>query len=260
MKKSFLLALFLGVTMLVSAQDHYKFIIIPTTFPGISEGIDPYGTCAAVQKELSGKDIPCFFESQDHPLDYCDGLRVTLTKGKSLLKNKVEMQMVDCMNRTVWEGEGVGMSKDFRPGYAEAIADALKDFNEIPELKYNYQQSSTTVQTVAPVAPPVAAVAQTDAASYTPQNLYYNEEYIVDYLTDSAGNRKLVIMNGEKLGYEKMEPIATLMDSDLPGIFTVSWIEPNGDEWSGVATENGEELKISVKSGEDKKTITLHKQ
>lgn len=265
MRKSFLLTLFLAVATLVSAQEHYKFVIIPTTFPSIGDGIDPYGTSGAIQQSLNEKGIPCFFESSEHPLDPCDGLRVKLEKGRSLLRNKVEFQLTDCMNRTIWESEGVGMSKEFREGYGEAIADALKDLEELPV--YQYEKPQAYARTTPKVVAPAAAVSTTTVAkttgespAYTPQNLYFNAEYVVDILNDSEGNKKLLVVNGEKLGYEKLQPIAELTESDLPGIFTVEWTEPNGDKWSGVATESDGTLKISIKSGDEKKTIVLDKQ
>ncbi|RKD86540.1 hypothetical protein [Mangrovibacterium diazotrophicum] len=262
MKRIFLLAAFIASVMTISAQETYKYVIIPTTAPEIGKGIDPYGVCSSLQKALSAKSIVCMFEGPDRPTNYCDGLNAEIVKENSLLKNKVSITLKDCMNRVVWTGVGSGMSKEYRPGYAEAIEDALKDLNEMPAVKFDQPQSTTSPAPVAKAevvaAPVVAENAVTE--DYTPQNIYYDDTYLVDYVSSPNGDRKLIVLNSNSLGYDKMQEIAILTPSDLTGIYTVKFVQPNGDEWSGVANESGSELKISIKSGDEKKVITLHKQ
>ncbi|WP_163707521.1 hypothetical protein [Mangrovibacterium lignilyticum] len=266
MKKILLLAALIISVVVVSAQSTYKYVIIPIVVPEIGNGIDPSGVSSSLQKALSKKSIECVFESAERPADYCEALTAVIEKESSLLRNKISIKLRDCMNRVVWENAGVGMSKEFREGYAEAIEDALKDFNELPAIKYAQSQVATTVPvaaavvpaTVTPELPVVEATEQ--VSDYTPQNIYFNEKYLVDYVSTASGDRKLIILNGNSLGYEKMQDIATLVSSDLQGIYTVKFMQPNGDVWTGVANETSSELKISISRGDDRTVITLQKQ
>jgi len=262
MKRIFLLAAFIASVMTISAQETYKYVIIPTTAPEIGSGIDPHGVCSSLQKVLTSKSIISMFEGPDRPTNYCDGLNAEISKENSLLRNKVSITLRDCMNRVIWSGVGTGMSKEFRPGYAEAIEDALKDLNELPTVKYEQPQAAASpapvVKTEVVAAPVVTETAVTN--EYSPKNIYYNDKYLVDYVSSPSGERKLIVLNGNSLGYEKMQEIATLTPSDLSGIYTVKFTQPNGDEWSGVASESGSELKISIKDGDEKAVITLQKQ
>lgn len=265
MKKPLILFAFLFAIILVQAQSTYKYVIIPINVPTIGKGIDPYGVSSSLQKKLNDKSIKSVFETVERPADYCDALIAYLDKENSMLKNKISIELRDCMNRVIWSNVGTGMSKEFRQGYAEAIADALKDFNALPAVQY--AATPAVVAPVAPAAPLVQAatpaevgVATASKGEYTPSNLYFGDKYLVDYVKAENGTNKLVVMNAASLGYEKFQEIATLVSSDLPGILTVKWTQPNGEVWSGVATESGSELKISISSGGSKEVISLQKQ
>ncbi|WP_372773337.1 hypothetical protein [Mangrovibacterium sp.] len=264
MKRNFFLVLFVLAGLISQAQESYKFILIPTNVPGIGSGIDPYGVSSSMQKILAQKSIVCAFESSERPSDYCDGLTAVITKESSILKVKVSIELRDCMNWVVWENEGVGMSKEFRQGYAEAIEDAFKDLKDLPVKKQmsNQQSAAISAPIVAEKAMPVEApvVDEGEADGNQTKIVYYNEKFLIEYATKADGSNALIILNGKSLGYEKMQTIANLIPSDLPGIYTVKWIQPNGDEWSGVASETGSELKISISSGDTREVITLQKQ
>lgn len=264
MKRIFLLAAFVTGVLSVLAQGNYKYVIIPTRASEIGEGIDPYGVSSSLQKTLSNKSIRSVFESAERPADYCEALTAEFVKESSLLKNKLSITFRDCMNRVVWSNMGTGRSKEFRQGYAEAIEEALKDFNRLPAIKYAQPQAVATTAVVpqpkTEVAIAPAVVEKTEGEDYTPQNIYFNEKYLVDFVRATSGDRKLIVLNGNSLGYEKMQEIATLAPSDLTGIYMVKFIQPNGDIWSGVANETGSELKISISSGDDRTVITLQKQ
>ncbi|MFV0375998.1 MAG: hypothetical protein ACK5JD_01705 [Mangrovibacterium sp.] len=274
---SFLFAFLLAIVV-VQAQSTYKYVIIPINVPGIGKGIDPYGVSSSLQKKLNDKSIKSVFETVERPADYCDALIVYMEKESSMLKNKIAIEFRDCTNRVVWSTVGTGLSKEFRTGYAEAIADALKDFEALPEVQYTATLQATAPVVAAPTAPAAPAVsvsevsviapvttitAVTDsegnAIEYKPGNIYFNEKYLVDY-TSVNNERNLVILNSDKLGYEKLQVIAKLQSSDIPGIYTVEWTKPDKTQWTGVAKETGDELKISISGGDAKEVITLQKQ
>jgi hypothetical protein len=279
MKRFLFAVVLISVATGLWAQENYKYVIIPTMIPEVGKGINPYGISSAIQKNLTLKSIPCMFETSERPDDYCDALIINVEKVNSLLRNKLVIRFNDCTNREVWSTEGVGMSKDFREGYAEAIEDALKNFNELPAMQYAHM-SSTARTTGIPAAKPVEQAVQapveakaapaatvetpmkpeTNEAPYTPQNMYFSEKYLVDYVVQEGGGGSLVVLNGQDLGYKKLQKIADIKTSDIAGVYMVQWVQPDGTVWSGVAREAGSELKISVSSGDQKEVINLQKQ
>ncbi len=274
MKRILLMAVLVTLVSGLWAQGNYKYVIIPTTIPEIGKGINPYGVSAAIQKNLTLKSIPCMFETPERPDDYCDALIVTVEKVNSLLRNKLLLHFKDCTNREVLSAEGTGMSKDFREGYAEAIEEALKDVKELPAIQYaRTSQVAPVKQVVEKTEPEAVAVKEEPVASaevavnveekeapYQPKNMYFNEKYLVDFIVKDGGGGSLLILNGKDLGYEKLQKVADIKASDIPGVYAVQWTQPDGSIWSGVAQQTDFELKISVSSGDQKEVITLRKQ
>ncbi|PTN09734.1 hypothetical protein [Mangrovibacterium marinum] len=270
MKRFLLMVVFAALATGLWAQETYKYVIIPTTIPDIGKGLNPYGVSSAIQQSLAQKSIQCMFETAERPADYCDALIVSVEKVNSLLRNKLLLRFKDCTNREVWAVEGTGMSKDFRQGYAEAVKDALKDLDHLPRMKYTYAAVAAQAATPVPQATekPVVAVAPTkpevqkteSSSAYQPTNIYFNEKYLVDYRTGEGGVGSLIILNGQGLGYEKLQEIAQIKASDIAGIYSVTWTQPDGVVWNGVAQQSGTELKISVSSGDQKEVINLQKQ
>lgn len=281
MKKISILLTVLFAAVLVQAQSTYKYVIVPINVPGIGKGIDPYGVSSSLQKILNGKSIKSVYETPERPADYCDALIAYMNKENSMLKNKLSIELRDCMNRVIWSNVGTGMSKEYREGYAEAIEDALKDFNALPAVQY--ATAPAVAAPVAPAAPAVAAPAapvvekpaEVGTASviaiamgpdangkeqaYEPKNIYFNEKYLVDYVKD-GNDGSFIVLNSDKLGYEKLQVIAKLQATDIPGIYTVEWTKPDRTLWKGVAKETNDELKISISSGGSKEVIDLQKQ
>ena len=263
MKRISFLLIFIVSALFSQAQTTYKYVIIPTNIPDIGKGINPYQVSSNLQKALNEKSIKSIFETSERPADYCDALIAVLQKESSMLRNKLTIEFRDCMNRVIWSNVGTGQSKEYIDGFAEAIEDALTDFNALPEVRYATSGKSVAPAVVAsvqaPVAPPVVESAEVNE-NYQPQNVYFNEKYLVDYVRETSGKHKLIILNGNSLGYGKMQEIATLVPSDLPGILTVRFSQPDGEIWNGVANETASELKISISSGDSRTVITLQKQ
>ncbi len=258
MKRTFILCALLVLTVLSFGQDRYKYVIIPTFAADIGQGMNPNQVCSSMQKSLTKRSIPCQFEGAERTVDYCDALRVNFEKGQSLLRNKIVLHFVDCMNRVIFSMEGTGMSKDFPEGYAEAIEDALADFSQLPIKKYDVPAAPVAVAATTPVV--AAPVADATKADYTPTEIWFNEKYLVDYVKDEQGKIKLIILNGREQGYKKLEQIAQLEPSDIAGIYSVQWTQPNGKVWSGVGQGSDSQLTISVSAGENKEVIILQKK
>ncbi len=271
MKKYFILAGMLIANLLAFSQQPYKYIIIPVQFPEIGEDLNPYGVSTALQKVFNEKSLAHAFHAPEMEEDYCDALTVNLVPVKNMFKNKLKVELKDCRNQVIWSREGTGNSKDFRKGYAEAISDALSELNDIP-VDPNASPTATPAVQEAPAEKPVVAqqglarpVAtsssgnQPEEVLYKPNKLFYNYTYFIDLVDAENGKKKLIILNGELLGYDNLALIGTLTPSGLGDVFTLEWRNPGGETVRGVANLTAEELKISLPEGETLKVITLQK-
>lgn len=265
----FLIAFVVGLA--AHAQQPYKYVIIPTYFYEFGKGINPYGLSASVQAELSKKSIKSVFESQEVPEDYCEALTVRINKLSSFLSNKVNVELRDCMNQVVWSHEGVGDSKEFREGLGEAVADALRDLDRLPENK----TVSGMLKKVKPqLAEEVAAPGKTEKEGPAPRNEmaktasvthpdavnpYHNGKYLLDVLPLDNGDKELRILNGAAPDYKAGQKIATLSPAGLDDVYTIRWIQPDGSEVAGVAKLTPEKLEISLKGVAQEEVIVLYK-
>ncbi len=274
MKRLLFIAMLLSLTASVIAQNNYKYIIIPTTFPGIASGLDPYGVSSSLQKILNEKSIKSVFKQNELPEDYCETLTAHVEKLPNVFKSKLKVEFRDCRNQTIWSAEGMGVSKAFREGYAEAIEAALKDFEVLPvNQSQQYVSSPKAVESqkplvevpvtiVEPVVEKVAvekAITQNTERIYKPTNLYYNYNYFVDIIEKDNGSKELMIINGELLGYKNLQIVATLNPSGLENVYTVEWLKTNDSMLAGVANLANNELKISLQDGDKKLVIQLQK-
>lgn len=264
MKKYVISVLFFFLVGLIYAQQPFKYVIIPTQFSEIGKGFNPYSVSSVLQKILSEKGIKTVFEADQRPSDYCDALHVALEKTSSMFTNKLLVQLRDCQNNVIWSQEGVGRSKDFAQGYAEALNDAMSDFKELPlnRLVQNIPVAPAPVSVPsAPAVMPEEVISTADNEEiYKPQNLYFNETYFVDLVHEGENLKKLLVINGKLLGYDKLQKIATLTPADVTGMYTIEWITPKGETLRGVANLSDNKLTITLASENKPVVITLMKQ
>lgn len=270
MRKLILLTGLLVLSVLAYSQTPYKYVIIPTQFPEFANGLNPYGLSSSIQKELNDKSIANTFQAEVSNDEFCEVLTVNLVKVNNMFKNKLKVELKDCRNRIVWSQEGTGRSKDFQTGYAEALADALKDLNQLPiNPNANTQVAVATaptpvqqVEQAAPVAAPAPTVQPQTTnlqALYKPANLFYNYTYFIDLIDADAGRKQLILLNGELLGYQNLQTIGTLSPSGLGDVYTLEWTTAAGETVRGLANLTASELKISLPKGDQQEVITLQK-
>ncbi len=273
MKRITLFALIFFLGQFTFAQGTFKYVIVPTQFPDIGNGFNPYGVSAEIQKILNSKSIKCVFESPQKPADYCDALTVSLTKTSSMFRNKLKVELKDCINNVVWSKEGEGQSKNFQEGYAQALADAFAGLKELPvnqgQSQFNIQPVVLTepampekptepvIERPAVKAPDISAPVQSEVV-YKPQNLYWNSTYFIDLISGDSG-KKLVILNGKLLKYNDFQEIATMTPSGLGNVYNVQWVTPEGKKINGVANLSEKALDISLNSGDKPIVISLQK-
>ena len=275
MKNLFAIAFIFFLSITAFAQEKYQYVIIPTHLPGIGSGLDPYGVSSSLQKILSEKSIKSTFKQDLLPDDFCKALTANIEKVPNLFRSKVKIEFKDCRNQTIWSAEGTGMSKSFREGYAEALVDALEKFEMLPvnqSLQYEVPKvvtsppviqkpanQETRIKSTVKKIPSKQPVAQSSERIYKPLNLFYNYSYFVDLVENDNGNKELMIINGELLGYENLEIIATLTPSGLENVYTVEWRNEDSSKLTGVANLLNGNLKISLQNGDDKLVIQLQK-
>lgn len=251
MKKQLFTFLFILIAGTLFAQSTYKYVLIPTKFPELAKGFNPYEISSSIQAVLMKKSIPCHISSGETPDDYCDALTVDVIRIPNFFNNQLKVQFKNCRNQVVWEGEGTGKSKDFRQGYAEAFANALSNFNKLPE--------KPETQSISASSNKAEVISIQDSTKYQPENPFYNGTYFIDLINGDNNTRKLVILNGKALGYKNLQIIGTLTPSGLDKVYTLNWIEANGNQLTGVATLSDNELRLSLTSGNNKTVITLTK-
>lgn len=280
MKRYISIIVVLLMTQLSYSQTTFKYVIIPTNFPEIGRGLNPYGVSSEILKILSSKEIKCTFEKDRKPDDYCDALTVNLTQKSNMLKSKLQVDLKDCMNNIVWTSEGVGRSKDYAKGYAEALADALSNLNSLPvnSIQQRFRETPAVpraekenlviVDRNDEPAPEKrmqheklsAAPKHSDANGYNPQNLYWNTTYFIDVITDRAGKDvKIIILNSKPLKYEDFQEIATLVPSGIENTYRIKWVTPEGETLDGIASLSEQQLNISLNSDKDPVIISLQK-
>lgn len=279
MKRHLLLWGFLVLCFVGKAQTAYKYVIVPTRFAEFTDDLNPYGLSAALQKEFTDKGIRNEFQSDQVADDYCDALTVNLVKVQHMFRNKLKVELLDCRNRVVWSQEGTGHSKEFRKGYAEALADAMKDLGQLPLNPQAGQVAKRATPAAVPVAPaeaapavstsvqtPKAVIQQAPRAEakravslYRPANLYYNYTYFVDLVEKDNGQKALLVVNGKLLGYDELQVIAELEPTGLDQVFTVEWTKPNGSAVRGVANLTEGELTLSLPGDEGQEVIRLQR-
>ena len=271
MKKYFILTGFIILSLLAFSQKQYKSIIIPVHFPEIGEELNPYGVSTALQTVFNEKTIAHMFHAPDMEGDHCESLTVNLVPIKNMFKNKLKVELKDCRNRVIWSREGTGRSKDYRKGYAEAIADALSELDDIPvnpnaastapvATETPLEKPAAPLQTMpTPTATPSNEVNQSEEALYKPTKLFYNYTYFIDLIEAENGKKKMILLNGKLLGYENLALIGTLMPSGLGDVFTLEWNKASGETVRGVANLTAQELKISLPEGDALNVITLQK-
>ncbi len=249
----------LFVNHVALAQTAYKYVIIPTMFPDVGKkSFNPYNISSTLQNILNEKGIKTVFDSGERPSDYCEALTVDLEKTSSAFKNKLKVMLKNCQSQVVWSKEGVGQSKDFQQGYAEALSDALSGMDALPENHIKIIPAAQ--QVVQPVKAPEVIESGKNEKIYKPENLYYNETYFVDLLDGENGTKKLLIINGKLLGYEKLQEIATLTPLAAENIYNVAWITPQGETLRGAAVFGAENVTITLSSGDQPLVIRLEKQ
>ncbi|MGE4586380.1 MAG: hypothetical protein AB7D05_03470 [Mangrovibacterium sp.] len=201
--------------------------------------------------------------SKDFTLGYAEALADALDGFTVLPPNN---KLVQTVLRYATPGNPVASPAVSRFSRGEhPVAEPTETVASESVVKETVPAEAVETERPAPVRSPVSVPGKiadpaTEEMNYQPDNLYFNETYLVDFVDATDQANRLVVINGSKLGYDKLQVIAELEPTDLPGMYTVSWETPEGETLRGIATVSGGKLDIKLRSGDESLEINLLKQ
>ncbi|MDR1859982.1 MAG: hypothetical protein LBR06_03580 [Bacteroidales bacterium] len=215
------------------SQKKYQYVVIPLTYSDFGKTVNPYSIATSLQNVLNLKGIKTVSDTDSEKRD-CTGLVAAMDKTSNMFTNKLVVKFLDCRNNVVWSNEGVGRAKEYPQGYAQAIAHALQNFTELPDMPANADGKAEPQ--------PVPDTKKTE--------LYFNDDYIFKLTAESDDVKKLEVISGDVHGVKLTVTAAT-------GIFSVEWTKKNGDIQKGIAELKASQISIKFSSGD---TLTLQKK
>lgn len=153
----------------------YKYISVPEKFESFKNS---YGLEVALKKALKGKGyivLPTDNElwPSEAKENSCNVLNADVVNDKSLLANKVILQVKDCNKKTILESKGRSDIKEFEEGFADALNIALAKVgtsSPVAMLPAKTQVQTQTSNTTTSVAHTSVSETTTSAAAPTAGN------------------------------------------------------------------------------------------
>lgn len=245
--------------MISYTQERYQFVVIPKKFEDFKKE-NPYGLSSSINYLLKKKNIQSFYQDEYNYNIHipCNGLKAVIKNTSSLVKNKIRFVLENCNGKEVYSAEGKGKSKEFKAGYTEALEQAIAQLQMLPYKDDGTQYKSVEIiRTATPQKPTQKIIETTD--EYEAENLYLNNTYMLD-LVEENSKKYLKIINGELLGYKKLQNIALLSPSGIDDdTYLIQWFTPDGQSINGIAKFFGKELQISLPSDRGNKLIKVKK-
>ena len=271
MRKIFSLLL-LCMVVISSAQESYKYIIVPRKIEGFKTE-NPYNISSNIKFLLKKNNLTAYYDTEalaQNAFNPCEALTAQVTNISTMFKNKLRISFKNCKGEEVWAKDAAGQSKEFQQGYTEATKAILEDFKTMPISNLTVTapnvapQNTNTIPTPQVVSQPVettttpAVVPTTPAAEYQPKNMYFNTTYMVD-LIDKEGKKYLKIINGALLGYKDLADIAELSPSGIENTYFIKWLTPQNQLVNGVAKIGEKDITISIPNAQSYQLINLKK-
>jgi len=162
-KKSLVLALVIVANTVVAQQslNDYKYVLVPKKYDFLKYE-DEYQLNSLTKFLFKKEGFETLFDNEIRPqelaINPCLGL-ISIVKNRSnLFSIKLEIELVNCRNETVFTSE-VGRSslKEYKRGYHEALRDAFKSISTL-EYKYHAVEEPSIIkkeETVVQVEPAV---------------------------------------------------------------------------------------------------------
>lgn len=128
MKKT-ILTIVLLFSVLVRAQENYKYIIVPSQFSFFKEA-DKYGLNSLTKSFFETEGFTVFYDSDKLPIDVlnarCNALYANVIENNKMFTTNLNIEVKDCANKTVMLSMlGSSREKDYKTAYTVALREAL---------------------------------------------------------------------------------------------------------------------------------------
>ena len=208
MKAFVLLSLFASSLAYCQTAQDYKYISVPTKFE--DSQINKFNLAASLAKQLKAKKyVVLSDDASKWPAEVsaqpCQVLKANIKDTGTMLRNRVDVILKDCNDKTVLESRGSSMIKEFEPGINDALILAL---GKLP----------ASVGTVASVSEVVASNDKVESVENT------NSSGVVLYTNGASTYQK--IQTGEKqfilVVQNSASAFATFVESSRKDTFHVT--------------------------------------
>ena len=131
----------------------YKYVLVPNQF-NFQKSADSYRINSLTKFLFTKAGYTTLVSNEVFPEDLaknrCLALSVLINKSASMLRTKLNIQLVDCNNSVVFTTkEGQSREKEYQKAYHEAIRNA---FTDIQELNYSYDNDQSKDDESIPVS------------------------------------------------------------------------------------------------------------
>ncbi|SMC64416.1 hypothetical protein [Moheibacter sediminis] len=251
--KNFITALVLISFSMLNAQQisDYKYIVIPETFSDFKT--NQYHLNTYLKNLLERKDYQILSENvQEWPAEAqqntCSVLKADLKKGKSLLKNKLDVSFTDCQQKTIANLEGTSAVKEYDKGYQEAVKIAVQNVkNQNAKPIEQIKNSETPVEIVKYEEPKVNPSMQNSGIK-----AYSNGEIKLTKSDLTDGSFFLINESNSQI-------YAQFFPSSKNGVYRVKVTDPKGN-YETIGFFDGNNLEIEINSDNNQKKLIQFKQ
>jgi len=152
MNKSFSISLLLifsfSILFAQSNINSYKYILVPKQFE-FQKSEDQHQLNSLTKFLFNKAGYTVYFTDEEIPEDLaknsCLALKVKINSNPSLLKTKMNIDLIDCYNKTVYSTkQAFSKQKVYKKAYQEAIR---LTFVDLEEFKYSYNENSAQKST-----------------------------------------------------------------------------------------------------------------
>ena len=234
---SFLLLLFFVVFFSAQSVSDYQFIIIPKKFKDFKE--NQYELNSMLSNALKAKKYTILSENQESwPAEVrqnpCLALRADAENESSMLRNKLELQLIDCKNSTILEVKESSMIKDYEEGFQEALKKSLVKIlpsNPVFPTEIMAQIATPIKENIETSVSTTTSNTNTSVASNTSSKVESYTNGSINYQKINIGNGQFILVTSTSSA-----PFATFSNSTKADVYRV--ILQNGSTTLGYL-ENG---------------------
>ncbi|NJM79566.1 MAG: hypothetical protein HC854_08070 [Flavobacterium sp.] len=116
-------------SLVIKAQESYKYIIVPSQFSFFKEA-DRYNLNTLTKIFFESEGFKVFFDTQDLPQELannrCNALYVNAIENNSMFFTRIKFEIKDCQNKIILSSiEASSKEKSYEKAYQQTFRDAL---------------------------------------------------------------------------------------------------------------------------------------